>query len=108
MAFCSVPRRWLVKLARRRSASGRRKQLSFRFVFEKWHAYCCAYARDANACFNRREHATGIDALLGGLKRNGFSFASVHHGRREFPKVRGRRSMCIKSLTHGSAHFPLR
>ena len=33
-------------------------------------------------------HAAGIDALLGGLKRNGFSFTPVHHALRIFQSAR--------------------
>ena len=98
-AFCSVPRSWLVTLPRRCSAFGRCKQLSFRFLFEKWRAYCQAYARWRERLLqDHRVHAAGIDALLGGLKRNGFSYYARAPCPENFPKcAQGRRCASSRS-----------
>jgi hypothetical protein len=82
VAFCSVPRRWLVKLARRCSASGRCRQLSLRFLLGNGMLIASPMPGDANACFETVRGCCRYRCVE--LKRNGFSITSVRHALKIF------------------------
>ena len=56
--------------------------------FDAWSRFHFFQGQKKRLPSRPRVHAAGIDALLGGLKRNGFSFAPVHHALRIFQSAR--------------------